>query len=212
MLKLLIIGATGGLGRILVNEAISRGHIVSVLVRNQEKLNTEYTKDDLAKLNNIFIGDAGTDEETVLKACQGIDVVVSGSGAVEPVARTVAKQAKAAAVKKFVYVAGATNVMDEDGITPLWIKASKFWPPAERAFNSHKVCIDAIRNTGINYVVFCPAYMSKIGKKSNPVQIPKINRESGNFVSYEDAAHVMIDAAEKDTWDGQLITAATQTA
>lgn len=209
MLKLLIVGATGGLGKFLVNEALSRGHAVSVLVRNKDKLQTEFTKDDLAKLSNIFIGDAGSDESTVRNACQGIDVVVSGSGAVEPVARTVAQQAKLTDVKKFVYVAGATNVLDEDGVTPLWKKYATYWPPAERAFHAHGQCIDAIRSTGINYVVFCPAMMRSVGKKSSPVQIPKVNRESGGFVSYEDAAHVMIDAAEKKNWDGQLITAAT---
>ena len=51
--------------------------------------------------------------------------------------------------------------------------------------------------------------MSNKGKKSNPVAEPKVNRESGMYVSYEDAAHVMLEAAEKSTWDRQLITLAT---
>ena len=130
-------------------------------------------------------------------------------GSAENIARTVAEGAKAASVKKLVHVAGATNVMDEDGVTLLWKKFALTWPPAERAYNDHKKCIDAIKSVGINHVIFCPAYMGNKDKKSSPVAVPKVNRESGNFVSYEDAAHVMLDAAEKPDWDGQLITAAT---
>lgn len=209
-LNLLIVGATGGLGKHLVNEGLSRGHNVSVLVRNKNKLETEFEKDTLSALKEIYIADAGADTNMVYQACLGKDVVLSGSGGVESVAYTVAHQAKLASVKKFVYVAGATNVMDEDGITPLWKKYASYWPPAERAFISHGKCISAIRNSGIKYVVFCPAMMNEVGTKSNPVQTPKINRESGGFVSYEDAAHVMVDAAELAKWDNQLITAATQ--
>ena len=209
-LSLLVVGATGGLGKHLVKEGLNRGHSVSVLVRNREKLEAEFAPNVLSALKEVHVADAGADAELVRQACSGKDVVLSGSGAVEPVADTVANQAKLAGVKKFVYVAGATNVMDEDGVTPLWKKYASYWPPAERAYNSHGKCIEAIRRSGINYVVFCPALMKEVGSKSNPVQIPKINRESGGFVSYEDAAHVMVDAAELPTWDNQLITAATQ--
>lgn len=210
LLSVLVVGATGGLGKCLVQECLARGLSTAVLVRNKEKFYTEFDNIDYVwPESNVFVGDAASDVSLIKKACEGKDVVFIGVGAVEAIARNVAEQAKASGVKKVVHVAGATNVMDADGVTPLWKKFASSWPPAEKAFIAHGSCIDAIRRTGINYVIFCPAYMSARGKKSSPTAVPKINRESGNFVSYEDAAHIMVDAAEKSDWDGELITAAT---
>lgn len=208
LLSVLVVGATGGLGKCLVEECLNRGLSLSVLVRNKDKFYTEFTTKTLPE-SNVFVGDASSNIDIVKNACKGKDVVLIGVGANEAIARTVAEQSKAVGVKKIVHVAGATNVMDADGVTPLWKKVALTWPPAEKVFIAHGKCIDAIRKTGINYVIFCPAYMSNKGKKSSPMAPPKINRESGDFISYEDAAHVMVDAAEKSDWDGQLITAAT---
>lgn len=206
----MVVGASGGLGKALVNECLARGISTSVLVRNKEKFEKEFANVDYAwSATNTFAGDAANDIPLVRKACEGKDVVLMGIGAMESIARVVAEQAKAAGLKKIVHVAGATNVMDEDGVTPLWKKVSTYWPPAEKTFIAHGKCIDAIQKTGLNYVIFCPAYMDSRGKKSSPLAEPKVNRESGNFVSYEDAAHIMLDAAEKSNWDGKLITAAT---
>jgi putative NADH-flavin reductase len=192
----------------LVKECLDRGISVSVLVRNKEKFISEFSNIVWPEAN-IFVGDAASDASVVKKACQGKDIVLCGIGAVEAIARNVAEQSQITGVKKLIHVAGATNVMDVDGVTPLWKKYADSWPPAERVFIAHGKCIDAIKATGINHVVFCPALMSSREKKSSPVAVPKINRESGGFVSYEDAAHIIVDAAQKSDWDGQLITAAT---
>ena len=211
LLSILVVGATGGLGKCLVQEGLARGHSISVLVRNKEKFDADVSSNInyVWPPSSIFIGDAASDAATVKKACEGKDVVLMGIGAMEAVTRVVAEQSKAAGVVKLVQVAGATNVMDEDGVTPLWKKYISFYPSGEKAYIAHGKCIDAIRQTGINHVIFCPGYMNSKGAKSSSLPVPKINRESGNYVSFEDAAHVMLDAAEKSDWDGQLITAAT---
>ena len=209
-LKVLVVGATGGLGQCLVQEALRRGHQVSVLVRDEEKLKST-TSIDTKSLTNVYIGDGG-DAAAVGSACEGKDIVLSGSGAYEPLARTVAEQCKEKGVKKFVYVAGATNVMNEDGVTPLYKYWATKWAGAESAYLAHGKCIEAIRATGINYVVFCPAMMKSVGATSEPPPAIRINRPSGDFVSFEDAAWTMLQAAESSDYDGQLITAATKTA
>ena len=99
--------------------------------------------------------------------------------------------------------------MSEDGVTPDWVNVAKYWPPAERAYAAHGACIDAIRATGINHVVFCPGFMQAAGQKTAATPSIRINRPSpGTAVgSYEDAAWVMVQAAEVSDYDGQLITA-----
>jgi uncharacterized protein YbjT (DUF2867 family) len=132
----------------------------------------------------VHIGD-GADASSVRAACNGIDVVLSGSGGVESLARNVAKEMQ---VKKFVYVAGASNLMSEDGVTPV----GKLNPNYEGYYNTHAPCIDAVKRSGVNFVVFCPGYMKSLGFKSNPMPKITVNRPAGGFVSFEDAAQVML--------------------
>lgn len=69
----LVIGATGGLGKAIVREALSVGMKVSVLVRSKDKLNEELA-DVVKDITNVFTGDA-TDARLVREAVEGHDVV-----------------------------------------------------------------------------------------------------------------------------------------
>lgn len=103
--------------------------------------------------------------------------------------------------------------MEDDGVTPAYIAWKAFWEPAERAFQAHGACIDAIRATGVPHVIFCPAMMDSLGAKTPglpEIANIRVNRPSGPFVSFEDAAWVMLEAAEGSQWDGQLVTASTK--
>jgi putative NADH-flavin reductase len=70
--KILVLGATGGTGRLIVDQAVARGHDVAVLVRSAEK-----AKD--LKGAKIIVGDA-RDETALRQAVKGRDAVVSALG------------------------------------------------------------------------------------------------------------------------------------
>ena len=80
--------------------------------------------------------------------------------------------------------------------------------------SAHSPCIDAIKTSGANFVIFCPGRMLPRGKVSSPPpQIltrgdPKYNSKM-QFVSYEDAAHAMLEAAARSEYDGTHIQALT---
>ena len=65
-----VLGATGRTGRIFVQEAVRRGHIVKALVRNID------AKKDFPQGVNVIQGDA-TDESSLQQLIEGADVVVS---------------------------------------------------------------------------------------------------------------------------------------
>jgi len=71
-MKVLIVGGTGGTGRLIVQEARVRGHEVVALIRSREKG---------ASLGpvHLALGDA-TDEATLAAALEGCDAVVSALG------------------------------------------------------------------------------------------------------------------------------------
>lgn len=206
MLKVLIVAATGGLGRVLVKEALARGHTVSVLVRNPEKLAGALPAEDVSRLA-VIQGD-GSDTAKVRLAAAGQDVVFGCKGGDVDFARVLAEQSKAVGAK-LIFVAGATNIDMEDGMPAVQYFETR-WAPARAAYTSHQACIDAIRATGVNHIVFCPPGMHSVGAKSSPPPTVRLRfPKDSMFCSYEDAASVMMDAAETSAYDGQHITAVT---
>lgn len=52
--------------------------------------------------------------------------------------------------------------------------------------------------------------MAGLGQRSTDVaRTVRVNRDGGPFVSYEDAAWVMLEATTTHRWDDQLISAGT---
>jgi putative NADH-flavin reductase len=210
MLKIVVVAAAGGLGRELVTESLSRGHSVSVLVRDRAKLAAALPAEALSKLASVHVGD-GTDATAVATAVKGQDVVIGARGGDPQFARIVAEQTKLAGARKFIFVAGGTNIQMEDGTLGVdhW---AKLWPPARAAYAAHQACIDAIRATEVNSIVFCPGLMKSLGAKSDP-RVPVRTRYPADpsywGVSYEDAASAILDAAEATEFDGKHITAVT---
>ncbi|TDN69993.1 NAD(P)H-binding protein [Paraburkholderia sp. BL10I2N1] len=208
-LSVLIVGV-GGLGKCIAQEALERGLRVSVLVRNEAKLEAALGGDIVAKLCKITLGD-GTRPQVLDEAMSGIDVVLSGRGADPDLAFELAAAVKRNDVKKLCWPAGTTNVLADDGVTPNYERLVHLGSWVEGAYRAHGACIDAIREADINYVIFCPGRMGSVGLRSTDVRASvRINRDSGPFVSYEDAAWVMVEAATTNNFDRQLISAATK--
>jgi putative NADH-flavin reductase len=73
-MKLTVFAATGGIGRLIVDQAIAAGHSVTAVVRNPAKVTADVTvvRADLAS----------ADPEVLASAVSGADAVLSGLGAV----------------------------------------------------------------------------------------------------------------------------------
>ena len=72
-MKLTVFGATGGVGRELVTQALDAGHYVTAYVRNPQKL-------DLTQPNLNVIAGKLTDRDAVQRAVCGADAVISALG------------------------------------------------------------------------------------------------------------------------------------
>lgn len=206
--NVLIVGV-GGLGQCMVREALERGLRVSVLVRSRDKLVATLGEATAARLHSITVGD-GSDPATIDAAMKDIDVVLSGRGADPYLARALAEAVERRGTGKLCWPAGTTNVMADDGVTPNHLRLQNLGSWVEGAYRTHGACIDEIRLAGIRHVIFCPGRMASAGRRSPGVRASiRIDRDAGPFVSYEDAAWVMLEAATTSTYDNQLISAAT---
>ena len=113
MKSVLLVGATGNVGKQIAKEVRRQGYDLTVVVRNAQKAN------DLAAITNHAIVAELTNPKAVQGICKGIDVVISALGkSVSPNDNSKAsfydvdflanarilKEAVASGVKKFVYV------------------------------------------------------------------------------------------------------------
>ena len=68
--KILVFGATGGTGQLIVAQALARGHQVTAFVRDPSRLTTA------PQLIRVVVGSVTGDDEPVAAAIRGQDVVI----------------------------------------------------------------------------------------------------------------------------------------
>lgn len=146
MKKVLVAGATGYLGKYVVQEFKKQGYWVRALARNKEKL------DELKNnIDEMFEAEA-TKPETLTGICENIDVVISSIGITRQkdgltymdvdyqVNADLLKEAKRNGVKKFIYV----SVLNGQFHRKLkMIQAKEYF-------------VDELKSSGINYIVIRP--------------------------------------------------------
>jgi len=146
MKKILVAGATGYLGRYIVNELHKQGYWIRVLVRNSTKI-----QDLNDNINEIFEGDI-TKPETLSSVCSDIDCVISTVGITKQKDgltyidvdfqgnKNLLEIAMTANVKKFIYV----SALNADKLTHL------------KMCDAKEKFVKKLKNSGIDYCVVRP--------------------------------------------------------
>lgn len=113
-MKLLVLGATGGTGRLVVEQALAAGHSVTALVRSPEKLKVRDPK------LHVVAGQA-TDPSTVARALDGADALIStlggGGSVISDSTRAIVAAAHEAGVSRVVIL--SSFVVDRTRFNPL---------------------------------------------------------------------------------------------
>lgn len=152
MQKVLVAGATGYLGRFVVQEFKKRGYWVRALARNQQKL--EKTGPFLEpavkdQTDEVFVGEV-TKPETLRGLCDGIDIMFSSIGITrqrDKVSfmevdyqgnKNLLELAQKAAVKKFIFV----SVFKADII--------------ENLATAREMFVEDLKKSGLDYAVIRP--------------------------------------------------------
>ena len=161
--KVLVAGASGYLGRYVVNEFKERGYYVRLLVRNPEKIKTQGPNGEPAVYtiaDEIVVGDV-TVPKSLNGLCEEIDIVFSSLGLpshdstysnydVDHLAnRLILQQAVEEKVSRFIYV----SVFNEDKMPYL---------PLIRA---HELFVNDLKASGLSWAVIRPnGYFSDMGR------------------------------------------------
>lgn len=198
-MKVGIIGATGKAGSLIMKEAKSRGHEVTAIVRNSQKLPEGEDAAFLEK--DIFELDANDLKE--------FDAVVNAFGVPPEKAkqhveagRSLINALKDAKDTRLLVVGGAGSLFVDEAKTTRLNETPEF-PEAFKAIalNQSQNLADLEQSEGIQWTFLSPAaFFDPEGKRTGKYQIGEdaflVNRKGKSYISYKDYAIALVDEIE----------------
>ena len=137
--RILVLGATGMLGKPVAQHLLKDGFQVRVLARDAEKVQAQF--DGSVEIVQGNVTDVGR-LEAALAGCYGVHISVGGE--VDQLsAENVAALAPKLGVERITYISGATVA-----------EKNRWFPMVAQKLAAEK----AIRNCGITYTIFCPTW------------------------------------------------------
>ncbi|ASS95222.1 NAD(P)-dependent oxidoreductase [Peribacillus simplex] len=207
-MKIGIIGASGKAGSLILKEALTRGHEVTAIVRDEAK---------------VQIQGASVLERDVfdLKAedIKEFDVVVNAFGAAPgkehlhvEAGRILIEAMKGAPQTKLIVVGGAGSLFVDEAKTIRVLDTPEF--PKEyyaTAFNQSKNLGDLQNATGIQWTFISPsAFFDPQGNRTGGYKLGKdnilVNSKGESYVSYADFALAVLDEIENPQHINQRFT------
>jgi uncharacterized protein YbjT (DUF2867 family) len=199
--KILVLGATGGTGRLIVDQAVARGDDVAVLVRSAEK-----AKD--LKGAKIIVGDA-RDEAALRQAVKGRDGVVSALGTpaspfkevtlLSTATRALVKAMEAENVSRLVAITGigAGDSAGHGG----FLFDKLIFPLLLRNVYADKDRQEAIvKNSGLAWTLVRPSVLNNKPGRGTIKAIEDLSDFHGGSISREDVAKFVLDQVSADAW------------
>src|SRR4030095_13150716 len=106
-MKLALLGATGGVGREVLSQAIAAGHAVTAVVRNPSKLpaHVDVVRQDLASPNDEVLSDALRDVDAVISTVGPHRA--AEAGIVAPATAAITEAMDCAGVRRLVVISAA---------------------------------------------------------------------------------------------------------
>lgn len=218
MKSIILIGASGFVGSAIMSEALNRGHQVTAVVRNPEKI----TKAD----HNLTVVKAdAADSELLSKLAEGKDAVISaynpGWGNPRQYEETlenypkIVEGVKRSGVKRMLIVGGAGTLFVKPGVRLMDTGTlPEAWMPGVKSLGEFYLNILA-KEKDIDWVFFSPA--GNLGNMRQGVRTGKyrlgkddmlFDEKGESFISVEDYAAAMIDELEQENHHCERFTAA----
>ena len=199
--KLLVLGATGGTGRLIVSQAVARGYDVAVLVRSAEKARN---RDGV----EVVVGDA-RDEQVLRQALKGRDAVISALGtSVSPfrevtmlstATRALVGAMKAEQVSRLICITGigAGDSAGHGG----FLFDMLILPLLLRKVYADKNRQEAIvRESGLDWVLVRPTVLNNQPGRGTHRALTDLSDFHGGTISRADVAQFVLDQTSTDNW------------
>jgi uncharacterized protein len=209
-LKIALFGATGMIGSRIAAEAARRGHHVSALVRQPERVaaapNIEALKADLL------------DAQSVAAAVRGHDVVASAYAPpmsqlddLQTASRALVEGTRAAGLKRLVVVGGAGSLEVAPG--QQLVDTAGFPDAYKPIALAHRVALNGYRAaTDLDWTFFAPAALIAPGERTGTFRTGAntliVDAKGESRISAEDYAIAFVDELEQGRFIHQIATVA----
>ena len=200
-MNLIIFGATGMVGKQLVQQALFNKHQVKAFGRNV------YTTDYLQSENLKLVQGALFDEGEVYHAIAGCDAVISAiGGSADGTDKTrtlgmknIIKQMQKAGVNRIIAI-GGLGVLNADENSLLLDKDA--YPPAFKAVGmEHKKAFDMLHESGLNWTFVCAPNISNEGPTGQYITNADYPPEPNKYrINAGDLAMFMLNELNKNDY------------
>lgn len=202
-MKIIVFGATGGVGRHVVNQALQAGYEVTAFVRDLTKLQIE--NDHL----HVVRGDA-TNAEEVSAAIAGHDAVVSCLGSNKMVAKStqleemtqhIVAGMEAHHVKRIVYTASAGINNELPGVGGKMVMKM-----LQNVLIDHRHAVDLIQaHKDLQYTIVRPLGLTNDDYTGAYREAKEGVPENARNIPRADVAHFILKALGDDTYIGESV-------
>jgi uncharacterized protein YbjT (DUF2867 family) len=202
-MKILVFGATGKTGGLVVERALAKGHEVSVLARDMNKFKTPAVK--------VILGDATTPDD-VRRAVWGQDAVIDTIGGTTPYkttelermsARNLIDAMRATGVRRLVVVS-MMGIGESRAQAPFWYR-SLLMPTFLRGSTKDKTAMEEeVKASGLEYVIVRPPILKDDPPTGNVRVIGP--GATGHAITRADLAEFLVEQVETDANLGRAVT------
>jgi putative NADH-flavin reductase len=201
-MKIAVIGATGFVGSVIVQEALQRGHAVTAIMRNPDKLTPQVNLHP--KQGDVY------NEDEVVRLVVGHDAVISAfnPGWNNPDlyneqvkgARSIINGVKKAGVKRLLFVGGAGSLEVEPGVQSVDLPG--FPPEYKQGALATREALNMLRKeTNLDWSFLSPSADLFPGQRTGKFRLGTDqlleDTQGKSRISVEDYATAMIDEVEK---------------
>ena len=213
-MRIVLYGATGTIGTRILKELLSRGHVVTAVVRDTSKLAPQ--KDLTIEKGDML------DADNIAKVAKGSDVVISSygppsgpqgpdpakAGQLSDATRALIAGVRRAGAPRIIMVGGAGSLEVSPG---LQIVDAPTFPDAYKPVAlAHRDAFYILRESDLNWTYFSPAMMIQPGERTGKFRLGKdalVFDDKGNSsISAEDYAIALVDEVEQGRHTKQRFT------
>lgn len=209
-MDIVVLAASGTIGKAIVEEALKRKHTVTAAVRQPENFPFEHERLSVVTVDVL-------DPASVAAAVRGHETAISaygpGPGAERellPAAVSLIEGAKEAGLERLIVVGGAGSLKTETGE---WLMDTPDFPEQVRPLAAaHADAYELYRSSELEYTYASPAAIIQSGRRTGMFRIGLdrlvIDENGRSEISVEDFAVAVIDEVEEENFIRERFTVA----
>lgn len=208
-MRILLLGATGRTGKLLLEQALDHGHIVHVLVRDKEQI-------PIHRYNLIVFEGTPVDKTALDKAMQGCEAIISAlnisrkyefpwSGVRTPkdflshTMRNVVELSNVNHIRRMVFIS-AWGVNDTKSHVPGWFRWLVNNSTLRSQYEDHERQEEVARNSTLDWTAVRPVFLTN-SKTDRKVLVSEDNVPKPNlYISRRNLAAFMLQVLEKNLY------------